>query len=316
MSWGHSPAWSAPRPAPASASISAAPSRTLCSRMDAAQCSHRKVASTPAAPRASSSGGRRRHHRRCPADARRGDGGGPRHHRGLQHPAAEGRRPPPASSPPRAFATCWRSAGCARRPCSIFNGKSRFRWLPRRHRKEVSERIAADGTILVPLDEAAVLEAAQELVDAGIFSFAVCFLNSYRNPAHEQRAATLIAEHFPQVRVTSSISVLPEAKEYERTSTTVVNAYVRPGARGLSHAPGARPCRCRHRCAPAGVQLQRRPRLLWHRAGKSRCSSSRPAGRPAWSGARASARRWTSRISWSSTWAAPPPPPRWCRTAS
>lgn len=100
--------------------------------------------------------------------------------------------------------------------------------VARRYRKEVAERIRADGTILLPLDEAAVLKAAHELVEAGITSFAVCFLNSYRNPAHEQRAADLIAEHFPQVRVTSSISVLPEAKEYERTSTTVVNAYVRP----------------------------------------------------------------------------------------
>lgn len=100
--------------------------------------------------------------------------------------------------------------------------------VARRYRKEVAERIAADGSVLVPLDEAGVLAAAEELVSAGITSLAVCFLNSYRNPAHEQRAEALISERFPEVRVTSSVSVLPEAKEYERTSTTVVNAYVRP----------------------------------------------------------------------------------------
>lgn len=100
--------------------------------------------------------------------------------------------------------------------------------VARRYRKEVAERIAADGSVLVPLDEAGLVAAAQELVDAGITSLALCFLNSYRNPAHERRAEVLLAERFPQVRVTSSISVLPEAKEYERTSTTVVNAYVRP----------------------------------------------------------------------------------------
>lgn len=100
--------------------------------------------------------------------------------------------------------------------------------VARRHRREVAERITADGTVLVPLDEAGLIAAAEDLVAAGITSLAVCFLNSYRNPVHERRAELLLAERFPQVRVTSSVSVLPEAKEYERTSTTVVNAYVRP----------------------------------------------------------------------------------------
>lgn len=100
--------------------------------------------------------------------------------------------------------------------------------VPRRHRLEVHERIAADGQVLVALDEAELLNVAGELVAAGLTSIAICFLNSYRNPVHERRAEALLAEHFPQVQVTSSVSVLPEAKEYERTSTTVVNAYVRP----------------------------------------------------------------------------------------
>jgi N-methylhydantoinase A len=100
--------------------------------------------------------------------------------------------------------------------------------VPRRHRREVAERIAADGTVLVPLDEAELIAAAGDLVAAGLTSIAICFLNSYRNPAHERRAEEVLLAHFPDVKITSSISVLPEAKEYERTSTTVVNAYVRP----------------------------------------------------------------------------------------
>ncbi|WP_219848873.1 hydantoinase/oxoprolinase family protein [Paracoccus sp. FO-3] len=100
--------------------------------------------------------------------------------------------------------------------------------IPRRHRLEAQERIAADGTVITPLDEASVIAAAAALVEAGVDSIAVCFLNSYRNPVHEQRAEELIRARFPKVQITTSVSVLPEAKEYERTSTTVVNAYVGP----------------------------------------------------------------------------------------
>lgn len=98
----------------------------------------------------------------------------------------------------------------------------------RRHRREVAERIDASGKVLVPLDEAELIAIGRELAQSGLTSVALCFLNSYRNPVHEQRAETLLAQHAPELRVTTSVSVLPEAKEYERTSTTVVNAYVRP----------------------------------------------------------------------------------------
>ncbi|WP_439604769.1 hydantoinase/oxoprolinase N-terminal domain-containing protein, partial [Shinella sp.] len=98
----------------------------------------------------------------------------------------------------------------------------------RRHRLEVKERIAADGSVLIPLDENEIIAAARELSEEGITSIAICFINSYRNPDHEVRAEAVIAEHFPSLRITTSVSVLPEAKEYERTSTTVVNAYVGP----------------------------------------------------------------------------------------
>lgn len=100
--------------------------------------------------------------------------------------------------------------------------------VPRRYRLEVEERIAADGSVIVPLSEEDVLAAAARLVEAGVESVAICFINSYRNPAHELRAEELIRARFPQLQVTTSVSVLPEAKEYERTSTTVVNAYVGP----------------------------------------------------------------------------------------
>jgi N-methylhydantoinase A len=98
--------------------------------------------------------------------------------------------------------------------------------VSRRHRLEVRERIAADGSIVEPLREDDVVDAARQLVAAGIESIAVCFINSYRNPAHEQEAGALIHAAFPDLLVSASHAVLPEMKEYERTSTTVVNAYL------------------------------------------------------------------------------------------
>ncbi len=99
---------------------------------------------------------------------------------------------------------------------------------PRRYRRGVRERIAADGSVVQPLDGAQVLETAGELVAEGVEAIAICFLNSYVNPAHEIEAAAAIRGAFPEVRVTASHEVLPEIKEYERTSTTVVNAYLLP----------------------------------------------------------------------------------------
>jgi N-methylhydantoinase A len=98
--------------------------------------------------------------------------------------------------------------------------------VPRRHRLEVAERIAADGSIVTPLDEDEVVAAGRALVADGIEAIAIAFLNSYRNPAHEQRAEALLRDAIPGLLVTSSCAVLPEIKEYERTSTTVVNAYL------------------------------------------------------------------------------------------
>ncbi len=98
--------------------------------------------------------------------------------------------------------------------------------VPRRYRLEVAERIAADGSVVEPLDEASVIAAATQLSEAGIEAVAICLINSYRNPAHEQRIEALLRERFQHLLVSASWAVLPERKEYERTSTTVVNAYL------------------------------------------------------------------------------------------
>ncbi|MBL8698053.1 MAG: hydantoinase/oxoprolinase family protein [Alphaproteobacteria bacterium] len=104
--------------------------------------------------------------------------------------------------------------------------------VPRRWRREAVERIAADGAIVTPLDEASVREAAAMFLAEGVEAVAVCFLNSYVNPSHERRAAALLRERAPSLLVTASCEVLAEIQEYERTSTAVVNAYILPAMRG------------------------------------------------------------------------------------
>ncbi|MFO1147505.1 MAG: hydantoinase/oxoprolinase family protein [Alsobacter sp.] len=104
--------------------------------------------------------------------------------------------------------------------------------VPRRHRLEVDERLLASGEVLRPLDEAGLLAAGRALAEAGIEALAICFLHAHRNPVHEQRAAELLRQAFPGLALSVSSDVCPEPGEYERTSTTVVNAYVLPAMRG------------------------------------------------------------------------------------
>jgi N-methylhydantoinase A len=94
----------------------------------------------------------------------------------------------------------------------------------RRYRCEVRERIDRDGVVLVPLDEESVRTAADFLRSAGIRDVAICFLFSFRNDAHERRAAEIVHELVPGARVSLSSEVIPELREYERCSTTVLNA--------------------------------------------------------------------------------------------
>ena len=105
---------------------------------------------------------------------------------------------------------------------------------------EVTERILADGTVRTPLDESDARRAIRQLVSRGVTTLAVCLLHSYLNPAHERRLAALVAEEAPHVTVTLSHEVSPTFREYERASTTVVNAYVmtaiREYLRGLATA--------------------------------------------------------------------------------
>ena len=116
--------------------------------------------------------------------------------------------------------------------------------VPRRLIGEVTERVLADGSVRTPLDEADARRAIRELVARGVTTLAVCLLHAYLNPAHEQRIAALAAEEAPDLIVTLSHEVSPTFREYERTSTTVVNAYVmtaiRDYLRGLGRALGAR----------------------------------------------------------------------------
>jgi len=100
--------------------------------------------------------------------------------------------------------------------------------VPRGRCLEAPERLSARGEVLVPLDETAVRMAARRLAAEGVQAVAVAFLFSYRNPAHEQRAAEIVAEELPGVAISVSHRLTQEWREYERTSTTVVNAYVLP----------------------------------------------------------------------------------------
>jgi N-methylhydantoinase A len=100
--------------------------------------------------------------------------------------------------------------------------------VPRDLRLGVPERIAADGSVLLPLDEDALRAAAATLRARGIAAVAVCFLHSFTNPAHERRAGAVLAEAMPGAAITLSCEVAPEIREYERASTTIANAYVLP----------------------------------------------------------------------------------------
>ena len=101
--------------------------------------------------------------------------------------------------------------------------------VPRRHRFEVPERLGPRGEVWRPLDEDAVAAIAEALRAADVEAVAICLLHAYVNPAHEIRVAELIRAALPEdVYVTRATEVLPEIREYERTSTAVVNAYIGP----------------------------------------------------------------------------------------
>ncbi len=100
--------------------------------------------------------------------------------------------------------------------------------IPRYLRLPINERTYSNGEIVQAIDPDEIAEVAKFLKEQGVESVAIAFLHSYRNPANEIEAQRLLAAHLPGIPITTSAAVLPQMKEYERTSTTVVNAYVRP----------------------------------------------------------------------------------------
>ncbi|TMI82468.1 MAG: hydantoinase/oxoprolinase family protein, partial [Bacillati bacterium ANGP1] len=98
--------------------------------------------------------------------------------------------------------------------------------VPRRYVKEVDERITADGQIYIPLQREDVVRRAQELVNEGIEALAICFLHSYRNPAHEILAKRCVEALHPRLYVCTSAELWPQQREYERSLVSVINAYV------------------------------------------------------------------------------------------
>jgi N-methylhydantoinase A len=100
--------------------------------------------------------------------------------------------------------------------------------VPRDLRFGVKERLRASGEVLIPLDAKSLDDAIAGIRQSGATSVAVCFLHSYLNPAHELAAVERLKQALPDISISRSSDVLPQIKEYERVSTTIVNAYVEP----------------------------------------------------------------------------------------
>ena len=100
--------------------------------------------------------------------------------------------------------------------------------IDRRYRLEVNERIRSDGSVMKELDPGEARDVVRNLLNMGVESIAVCLLNSFENPSHEFLLKEIIKEEAPDITVSISYDVLPQIREYERTSTTATNAYVKP----------------------------------------------------------------------------------------
>lgn len=110
------------------------------------------------------------------------------------------------------------------------------RLVPLEQVRAVPERIGVDGEVVMPLDEDAARAAIAELIDAGVEAIAISLIHSYVDPTHEERLEAMVREMAPDIFVSRSSAVLPEYREYERTMTTVLNAYVMPTVdRYLTH---------------------------------------------------------------------------------
>ena len=180
--------------------------------------------------------------------------------------------------------------------------------VPRHLRSACVSASRADGAVRRPLDPARSTPPSRRWAE-GVEAVAICFLHAWRNPAHEQAAAEAVRAALPDVFVTSSADVYPQIKEYERFSTTVVNAYVGPGratlpaaARRAAEARPATAARCSSCCPMAASRRSRR-----------RCGLPPPPLCPAPPAASRRGRRGAARrgqTSSRSTWAAPRPTSR------
>jgi len=131
--------------------------------------------------------------------------------------------------------------------------------VPRSRRFTVVERMDVEGGVLTPLDEDGVRALVPAIRASGATAVAVAFLHSYANPAHERRVREILEEAAPELAVSLSCEVCPEIREYERTSTTVANAYVQPLMAGylrrLEAAAAERGCRAPMRLMTSGGRL-------------------------------------------------------------
>ncbi len=100
--------------------------------------------------------------------------------------------------------------------------------VPRNLRFEVEERLDASGAVLTPLDTDGVYRAIEKIRAADVEAVAVCFLHSYANPDHERQVGEILQRALPDRYISLSVDVLPQKREYERTSTTVINSYIGP----------------------------------------------------------------------------------------
>ena len=114
-------------------------------------------------------------------------------------------------------------------------------------------RLGAQGEVVEPLDEASAVRALGTLAAAGITSVAVCLLHSYANPQHEQAIQKIARERFPQLRISLSSDIVREFREFERSSTTAINAYVKKPMEAHLDGLAARI----HSPAPEGPALSR-----------------------------------------------------------
>lgn len=115
------------------------------------------------------------------------------------------------------------------RKANLYNWVKPRRPIPPDRILEVSERVAAGGAVLDPLDEGSVYAAADALLALDVEAVAICLLHAFANPAHEARVAEILRDRLPGVAVTASTDVLPVVREYERTLASVLNAIVMPG---------------------------------------------------------------------------------------